>query len=151
MRDRLQGINHAPVWKRAVAHYIDLLIISIPLCIFIILIYMAMGPTEENHRLLARYDMMTRPFLPLWLLFAFFYFVLPEAGWGATAGKYFLGIRVAKVDGGKCGFRAALVRNILRIIDGLFGYLVGLLFVFTSPARQRLGDKLAGTVVITRN
>jgi uncharacterized RDD family membrane protein YckC len=44
--------------------------------------------------------------------------------------------------------QAALIRNILRIVDGLFVYLVGAILVWKSDKRQRLGDRVAHTVVV---
>ena len=82
-------------------------------------------------------------------LLAFLYFVAMEATLGATVGKMALGLRVVKTDGtSPIGWPASLIRNILRIIDGLFAYLVGAIIIWTSPLKQRLGDKAAGTVVI---
>ena len=52
--------------------------------------------------------------------------------------------------GGHVGFGAAVVRNLLRLVDGLFFYLVGALFAFSSPRAQRLGDRAAHTVVVRR-
>ena len=73
---------------------------------------------------------------------------------GRTIGKAALGLRAVRDDGGPVGLRHALVR-------GLAGFLLekpGLLFPFTtiaglitmsvSPREKRLGDMLAGTVVL---
>jgi uncharacterized RDD family membrane protein YckC len=76
------------------------------------------------------------------------YMTLMEGTRGASLGKLALGIRVAKLDGTPMDLWAALVRNLLRIVDGLFVYLVGAILVWTSPQRQRLGDRAAQTVVI---
>ncbi|MDB9822573.1 RDD family protein [Deltaproteobacteria bacterium] len=87
---------------------------------------------------------------PAYLAFLcwFLYYVIMEATLGRTVGKIFLGIRVVKTDGSPISWSSALIRNVLRIVDGLFFYLVGAIFVWTSGQRQRLGDRLAGTVVI---
>ena len=77
------------------------------------------------------------------------YFIAMEATQGATLGKMALGLRVVKTDGSSpIGWTASLVRNILRIIDGLFAYLVGAIIIWTSPTKQRLGDKAAHTLVV---
>jgi uncharacterized RDD family membrane protein YckC len=40
---------------------------------------------------------------------------------------------------------------VLRIVDALpVAYLVGAIFVWTSDKRQRLGDRVAHTVVVPR-
>jgi len=69
---------------------------------------------------------------------------------GRTPGKRALGIRVVQDDGRSIGFRAAASRGLLRIVDvqpGLTG-LVGLLFIFFHPEHRRLGDLVAGTIVV---
>ncbi len=45
-------------------------------------------------------------------------------------------------------FVAALLRNVFRIIDGWVFYGVGFTFIALTEKRQRLGDRLAGTVVV---
>lgn len=84
----------------------------------------------------------------LFFALAFAYFVVLEATIGATPGKLLLGMRVRTVDGGRIGWKASLVRNVLRIVDGFAFYLVGAIVAWTSPRRQRLGDKLARTLVV---
>jgi uncharacterized RDD family membrane protein YckC len=87
----------------------------------------------------------------LFMLFLFLcYYVLSEALTGMTLGKRIVGIRVVEEDGTHVGFGAALVRNLLRFVDGLFFYLIGALFAFSSPRGQRLGDRAAHTVVVRR-
>ena len=71
-----------------------------------------------------------------------------EATQGATLGKRLLGLRVVKTDGSPISWSESIIRNLLRIVDGLFGYLIGAILIWTSPQRQRLGDRVAKTVVI---
>ena len=78
------------------------------------------------------------------------YFIVLEATQGATLGKMALGLRVVKTDGSPITWTDSLIRNLLRIIDGLFIYLVGAIFIWTSPLKQRLGDRAAHTVVVKR-
>jgi uncharacterized RDD family membrane protein YckC len=81
------------------------------------------------------------------LAFALSYFFLAESLTGQTVGKALLGLRVVRLDGGRLDVRAVATRNVLLIVDGFFGYLVGTLFVICTKHRQRLGDLAAGTVV----
>jgi uncharacterized RDD family membrane protein YckC len=79
------------------------------------------------------------------------YFTILEGTIGATVGKLLMGLRVRGEDGTDAGFGAAFVRNLLRVIDAVpyaLPYLLGAIFVWTSPTRQRLGDRIAKTVVI---
>jgi uncharacterized RDD family membrane protein YckC len=79
-----------------------------------------------------------------------FYFALFEAFWnGQTLGKKAVGIAVRNADGTPIGFAAAFGRNALRIGDFLPAfYFLGLLSMFTSASSQRLGDQVAGTIVV---
>lgn len=79
------------------------------------------------------------------------YFTLFEALLGATPGKLLVGIRVVRSDGSRLDAGSALVRNVLRIVDVIpfvIPYLVAAVAVWNSPTRQRVGDRVARTVVI---
>jgi uncharacterized RDD family membrane protein YckC len=89
------------------------------------------------------------------LIFGFFlliygYFILFEAIWnGQTPGKRLTHLRVIKDTGQPINAIDAVGRNLLRIIDQLpVGYGVGLLCAWISPQSKRLGDYVAGTVVV---
>lgn len=79
------------------------------------------------------------------------YFVLFEWLWrGQTPGKRWLKLRAIREDGRPITFFESAVRNILRIIDIQIApfYSVGLVSVFATEKDQRVGDLIAGTVVI---
>ena len=88
----------------------------------------------------------------VWLLLAvgLGYYIVCEAATGATLGKRLVGIRVVGEDGAHVTLGAAVVRNLLRVIDALFFYLVGFLFALVSARGQRLGDRAAHTIVVRR-
>ncbi|MGE0352061.1 MAG: stage II sporulation protein M [Gemmatimonadales bacterium] len=68
---------------------------------------------------------------------------------GQTPGKRAAGIRVIRDTGHGVSFSAAALRNLLRIADFLPPpYLTGLLLVLFHPRGKRLGDIVAGTVVV---
>ena len=79
------------------------------------------------------------------------YFALFEGlARGRTPGKRVLGIRAVMDSGYPITVGAAVTRNLLRIVDlqpGITG-LVGLLFIFLHPEHRRLGDLVAGTIVV---
>lgn len=83
-------------------------------------------------------------------LIQFAYFAGFEAAWnGQTPGKRRFGLRVIKATGRPIDPADAVARNFLRIVDGLPGfYGVAILSAMISPRRQRLGDLVAGTVVV---
>ena len=83
-------------------------------------------------------------------LLALAYFIVLEATQGATLGKMALGLRVTRTDGAPISWTESIIRNLLRIIDGLFVYFIGAILIWTSPLKQRLGDRVAKTVVVRR-
>jgi uncharacterized RDD family membrane protein YckC len=73
---------------------------------------------------------------------------------GRTVGKAALGLRVVRDDGGPIGFRQALVRGLAGLVlekPGLLAPLTtiaGVLTISTSAREKRIGDMMAGTVVL---
>lgn len=89
--------------------------------------------------------------LLLLVLFAvqWVYFVAWEAASGRSPGKMATGIRVVTLEGRPIGARAAILRNLLRAADALpAGYLVGGVSMALTSRFQRLGDLVAGTMVV---
>src|SRR5213075_3116963 len=79
------------------------------------------------------------------------YFAFFEWLWsGQTPGKRWLKLRVIREDGRPITFFEAAVRNLLREFDIMPApfYLIGLISVFISSKDQRVGDMVAGTVVV---
>ena len=79
------------------------------------------------------------------------YYVLFEGlADGQTPGKRRLGLRVVQDGGYSVTFAASAVRNLLRIIDlqPVFTYGVGIFSAALSKSGKRLGDVLAGTIVV---
>jgi uncharacterized RDD family membrane protein YckC len=90
------------------------------------------------------------PFL-IYVLIVLAYYALLEGSGGQTVGKMLLGIQVIREDtGGVPGMGKAVIRTLLRVVDGLFGYLVGFIIVLVSGKNQRLGDMAAGTLVVRK-
>jgi uncharacterized RDD family membrane protein YckC len=79
------------------------------------------------------------------------YFALFEWLWnGQTPGKLWLRLRVIREDGRPVTFWEAGARNLLRLFDmqPFMFYSIGLVSVFASARDQRVGDFVAGTVVV---
>jgi uncharacterized RDD family membrane protein YckC len=78
------------------------------------------------------------------------YFALFEALWnGQTPGKRWIHIRVIHDSGRPISVPQALARNLLRIVDQLPGmYGVGLITALISKENRRVGDYVAGTIVV---
>lgn len=83
----------------------------------------------------------------MFLVGHFFYFAVLEAtSAGRTPGKRAMGLRVVRVDGSAPGLTEALVRNIARIADYFLAF--GLFVAFFNQRSRRIGDLLAGTMVV---
>lgn len=98
-------------------------------------------------------DELHHTLLPLTLTCLALYFPLLEGLWGITLGKLAAGIKVVDYHGRRPGIRKALIRSLLRIIEGnplLLGGLPAGIVAVLSPRKQRLGDILAGTLVVFR-
>ncbi|HHP7236475.1 MAG TPA: RDD family protein [Desulfobacterales bacterium] len=67
---------------------------------------------------------------------------------GITSGKWVAGIRVLGTDLRPCGVGRALVCNLLKMVDGFFNFMVGIMVAALSENWQRVGDMAARTVVI---
>jgi len=80
----------------------------------------------------------------------FGYFGVFEAVWnGQTPGKRFTRLRVIQSSGRPVTVYQAVARNLLRIVDQLPGfYAVGILAALLNRQNKRLGDYVAGTVVV---
>src|SRR5690349_362430 len=77
------------------------------------------------------------------------YFVVFEGMTGRSLGKRAVGVRVVSTNGRPIGWRAASLRNLLRAADALpTGYLAGLASMAMTSRFQRLGDLVAGTMVV---
>lgn len=88
--------------------------------------------------------------LLLLFLLEWWYGSLFEGLWnGRTPGKMMFGLRVVKEAGYPISFQDAVLRNLLRAADFLpFGYGVGLVCLLLTPRMQRIGDLVAGTIVV---
>jgi uncharacterized RDD family membrane protein YckC len=89
--------------------------------------------------------MILVPFLLQWGYFALF-----EAFWnGQTPGKRVAKIRVIQQSGRAITLFESLARNLVRIIDFLpTSYITGVISIFVTSRNQRLGDLVAGTLVV---
>jgi len=63
---------------------------------------------------------------------------------GRTLGKMAVRLRVVTAEGAEPGAGSLLVRNVVRDVD----YLVGVPLMAADPLARRLGDRLAGTLVV---
>ena len=80
------------------------------------------------------------------------YFTLLEGHYGQTVGKMAVKIKVVReADGAQIDYSEAAVRTILRFLDlipYIIPYLLGATLIWSSDKKQRLGDRVARTVVV---
>jgi len=103
---------------------------------------------------------LTGATLPEWLVASilvvlipgwyFGYFTVSETLWrGRTVGKAALGLRVVTREGGPVRFRHAAIRTLLGLVDfGIGSGFFAILSILLTRDNQRLGDLLAGTLVL---
>lgn len=137
-------MTYASLRLRIFAQIIDYIVFCI---IFFPVTYLVKGTwlmTPEDH-LWIIFD----PVCGIFLVFIFAYFIFLEWLTGNTAGKYLLRIRVRTADGHNISLKQSLIRNFGRLIDGLPCFnILGIVSIVKSPVKQRIGDKLAATVVV---
>jgi len=79
---------------------------------------------------------------------AFVYHFSLELATGQTVGKRLFGLEVVRTDGRPPGFRGSLLRNALRLIDGLGYWSVAVAIILARGDGKRLGDVVGRTLVV---
>jgi uncharacterized RDD family membrane protein YckC len=68
---------------------------------------------------------------------------------GRTLGKKVVGIRVIQENGHSITLLSSFIRNLVRLIDSLpTAYFLGIIMIFFHSKHKRLGDLVAGTIVV---
>ena len=134
------------VLRRGIAWACDFLFLSI---FFFPATYLYSGKwimSYEEH-----YWGITDPICLVFSFIIFAYFILIEAYVGWTVGKRILSTRVVGKTGYKIGFTKSIIRNMLRLVDGLPAFnILGIILILSSPKGQRFGDRIAKTFVVRR-
>ena len=133
------------VLRRGIAWIADVLFLSI---FFFPATYLysgkwVMGPEEHLWGILD-------PICLVFLFIIFAYLILMEAYAGWTVGKRIMRMRVMDGNDKKIGFSKSVIRNMLRLVDGLPAFnILGIILIKSSPTGQRFGDRVAGTYVLS--
>ncbi len=138
----------AGLGSRAMAYVIDVgLLGAVGMVLYFGLTFFVTDPMKLALGLssLARTLILVSGFFLLWV-----YWTLLEVVWnGQSVGKRVLRIRVVKTDGSPVTVFSSAVRNLLRVVDFLpVCYPVGLITMLVDKRHRRLGDLLAGTVLV---
>lgn len=142
IRRHVSHMKYAGILRRGMAIILDFIFFCV---IFFPVTYLVKGVwlMQPQDHLWIIFD----PICGVFLVIIFLYFILLEGILGFTLGKLITGIRVYDSDGGKITVKQSLIRNIARMVDGIFFNLVGVIFIYKSPANQRFGDMIAKTIV----
>jgi uncharacterized RDD family membrane protein YckC len=142
--------SYAGIWRRFWALAIDVLLFC---AVFFPVTRVVKGVwlmSATDHRWAYGW-FITDPLCLAFLALMALYYILLEGLAGATLGKWALGLRVVRTDGGKPGLARSALRNLLRLVDGLPAFnIVGVVLILRSPERARFGDRVAGTRVVRR-
>jgi uncharacterized RDD family membrane protein YckC len=88
-------------------------------------------------------------FVVSFLLISFYDIFFEVLNGGRTPGKAMNGLRVVRVSGHPVTFITSAIRNLIRPIDFLpSAYLVGAVVILATRKNQRIGDVVAGTLVV---
>jgi uncharacterized RDD family membrane protein YckC len=82
------------------------------------------------------------------------YFFVFELVWSRTPGKFLQGLVVRDINGGRCNVTQILLRTAARILEAnpiLLGGIPAGIAIVASTQKQRIGDTLAHTVVVSRH
>ncbi len=137
----------ASVPKRAAAIIVDTIVMAVLLAAPTFWIFSSYGTQDPT----GGYQVTGAPaflMFSIWLVVWQAYHILFE-GWTATTpGKRLFSLKVIDGEGATPGWRPIVGRNLLRVVDGIFVYLVGAVAAATSERGQRFGDRMAGTFVV---
>ena len=138
--------EYAGLGARATALVIDLLL---ALVVVVPLAALSDGISSSNG--LLRIQLSGPPLLLAMVLWVA-YMTLMEGKYGASLGKRATKLSVVTEDGLPIDLEAALIRNVLRFLDAfpyVVPYLLGGIVASRSPLKQRFGDRVAETIVVS--
>ena len=130
----------AGIGSRAMAYLLDL---AVRLLLVVIVIYVS-SPLQSQPR-----GYLFVLSIVLMLIYTGYHIVLEWLSAGKTPGKYAAGIRIVKENGGPVSLLDVIIRNVLRAVDMLpAGYFAAFCVMFLESRSRRIGDILAGTIVL---
>lgn len=121
-------------WRRVIAIFIDILILSVP-----IRIYLNLFGTDTSF-------ILGQPLL--FYVGMLLYFTSFESSTSqASIGKQALGLKVTDLNGNRISFNQAFVRHLAKLITGVI-LLVGYITIPFSKKNQGIYDMIAKTLVV---
>lgn len=143
------GFTVAGMGSRFLAGLLDMILIMLLILAANLTLYTllktldALDQGVTGNWLWAAFGLLT--FLIFWGYYIFF-----EMVWnGQSPGKRRLGLRVIRTDGSPVTLTESFIRNLIRLFDFLPAYYgVGIITMFINKQSRRLGDLVAGTLVV---
>ncbi|WP_430613329.1 RDD family protein [Flavobacterium sp. JP2137] len=141
------NFDHASIGERILAFVLDMIIKAL----YVTAVYFLMRVFEVNTPLSTLdYWSQTSVYLLLFLPAIFYTLFFEMFMQGQTPGKRALKIKVIKVDGYQATAGDFLIRWVFRLIDLMLSSgVIGVLSIMLTDKKQRLGDLVAGTAVIS--
>lgn len=137
----------AGVGSRGYALCMDTLIQFIAALTIILIVRFTLPDLERSWNSAANWVIAIRIFVLFCLYWG--YFAIFEILWnGQTPGKRQAKIRVISASGRPITVFEGIGRNFIRVVDSLGFYLVGAITCAIDKQNRRLGDMVAGTVVV---
>jgi uncharacterized RDD family membrane protein YckC len=142
----------AGLGSRAAAFIIDQLILT-AVNIMILLIFFFVTKGMSSLPFTAEVNIHSLPLaitiIAIFIINGGYFFAFEFFSGGRTIGKKALGIRVIQENGHSLTLLSSFIRNLLRMIDSLpVSYFLGFLMMFFHSKHKRVGDIVAGTIVV---
>lgn len=136
--------------RRAMAHLVDLVLCyGAVFVVGVVIVIAAFGASSVGAAIDDTLKLGVGLLLVLLFAAQWVWFAAWESLRGDTPGKRAFGLRVVTTTGRPIGFTEAALRNLLRAADLLpSAYLAGVVAMAISPRFQRIGDLVAGTLVV---
>ena len=170
MASYVSALRRAGIVSRTIAYVIDLIIFGLIIGAIVVMIsgpFLLLFPDQFNTTFLrdgGQWDFFVEPSGPIAILVSFIvgttmliglitYFIVIEGRFGATPGKWILGLRVLREDGTKIGYVESIIRNIPKVVgNSVFLVIDALLMVLVfNKEKQRGFDKIARTIVVHKS
>jgi uncharacterized RDD family membrane protein YckC len=170
MQSYVNALRRAGFWPRFFAYLIDVIIFGLIIGAVIAMFtipFIVLFPNEFVWSFLndgEDFQIFANPNSPVAILISFLvgtttliglitYFIVIEGTFGATPGKFLLGLRVLKENGTKIGFVESIIRNIPKVVGNSVFLVIDVLLMILvfGKEKQRGFDKIARTIVVHKD
>jgi uncharacterized RDD family membrane protein YckC len=170
MASYVSSLRRAGFWPRTFAFIIDMIIYGLIIGLVILMIslpFLLLFSDQFSFSIPEKGDnfqVFQDPNGPVAILLTFLvgttafiglivYFMVLEGQFGATPGKWLLGLRVLRENGTKIGFVESIIRNIPKVVGNSVFLVIDVLLMLLvfGKDKQRGFDKIARTIVVHKN